>query len=306
PAWSPELAAALQAHDAGLAQLTPALTAGEPPSEDDAPDTLRISNRVWPAVGVEPDQDYLDAVATAFDAAVEPLDYADPSGSALDRINDSVSQDTAGMIDPLLEALHPSTAMVLTNALHLEARWAKPFESTHDGAFTTPHGTVETPMMSGAGGTLQEHDGWQAVALPYRDGTLEAVAVLPPSGTEPCGLDAATLDRLDESPSQDVAVAMPRLEIERRHELLPPLEELGLDPLGDYGGLGTAAQISQVVQEVALRVDEDGTEAAAATAIGLEVSAPQYTEIDRPFLLLLRDTRTGSPLMVSVVNDPTA
>lgn len=304
PAWSPDLVAAVRDHTVALAGLR---YDGDLDAED-APDSLRMSNRIWTRTDLEPAQEYLDDVATAFDAGVQSLDFlGDPAG-ATDTINESVSQDTAGIIEKLFDdPLPPDTIVVLTNALHLKARWANPFTDTAPADFAAPTGEVTADMMSGAWGTGHAAGGWQSVELPYRDGTLTAVAILPPSGTDPCAVDGATLDSLDAAEPTEVDVALPRLTIEQTHSLLDQLRGLGLPAEGDYSALGRDGRITAIVQKTYLAVDEVGTEAAAATGVVVGESAAPARELitfDRPFLLLLTDTSTRSPLFLGVVNDP--
>ncbi len=307
PAWSPELVAATAEHTAALAAL-----ALDGPSEGpDAPDSLRMSNRVWAALGVQPEQSYLDDVATALDAALYTVDFAGDPGGATDSINDAVRQDTGGLIDGLFDGpLSASTVVVLTNALHLQAFWTEPFTDTIDTPFAAPTGPTTVEMMTGSSGTGRTSDGWRSVDLPYRAGTLSAVAVLPPVGTDPCAVDAEVLTALTTAAPAEVAVALPRVRIEQTHDLLDTLSGLGLPVDGDYSGLGQAGlAISGVVQKTFLELDEAGTVAAAATGVGLAGAAPVERELvlfDRPFLLLLTDTATRSPLFVAVVADPSA
>jgi serpin B len=307
PAWSPDLVAAMRNHTRALDALR-----YDGDLDDDAPDALQMSNRLWTATGLAPDPQYLDDLATAFDADVRALDFAGDPGGATDRINSTVDEDTRGIIEELFEdPLDRDTMAVLTNALHLKARWADPFTDTRSAPFDAPSGEVDVDMMSGSSGTGRTTEGWQSVELPYRDGTLAAVAVLPPEGTDPCTVDAATLADLQTAVPEEVGVQLPQLTMEQTHSLLDVLAAMGLPVDGDYSGLGRDdLYISQVVQKTFLEVDEDGTEAAAATGVAVEevsAAAPEQSVVfDRPFLFLLTDTETRSPLFVTVVTDPSA
>jgi serpin B len=308
PAWSPDLAAATRDHTAALADLR---YDGDL-DDDEAPDSLQLSNHLWTALGVEPDPVYLDDLATAFGADVRALDFAEDPGGATDRINSTVAEETRDRIERLFdEALDPSTRAVLTNAVHLHARWAVPFTDTSLAPFATPDGERDVDMMAGGAGTMRTVDGWQAVELPYRDGTLAAIAVLPAEDVDPCAVDAATLAALDAAEPADVGVRLPRLHVEQGYELLEPLTALGLPTSGDFSRLGEQdLEVSRVVQKTYLDVDEEGTEAAAATGVVMEATAAapprQVVTFDRPFLFLLTDTATRSPLFVTVVHDPSA
>jgi serpin B len=304
PAWSPDLVAALREHTRALAGLR---YDGDL-DDDDAPDALLMSNRLWTQTGLEPEKGYLDDLATAFDAGVQPLDFAGDARGATDRINDSVDADTRGLIGKLFdEPLDAGTLAVLTDALYLKARWATPFTDTATAPFAAPSGEVTAHLMSGSGGPARAADGWRSVELPYRDGTLTAVAVLPPEGTDPCTLDATTLAALDGAAPRPVDVELPRLHIEQAHSLLHVLADLGFPAGGDWSRLAPDAVLTEVVQKTVLKVDEQGTEAAAATGGVMGTSgrvAQEVVTFDRPFLFLLTDTATRSPLFVTVVNDP--
>ncbi|WP_456786988.1 serpin family protein [Cellulomonas sp. P5_C5] len=310
PAWSPDVTAAVQQHTRALAGL--AAPAGTDLTAEDAPDSLRMSNRLWPSTYATPAPEYLDDLATAYEASVETLDFGDdPVGSTV-RINEQTSEDTAGLIPTLLDEPVPEdTYAVLTNALHLDASWRSPFVSTEREPFTTPAGERDVDMMHGADGTARAADGWLAVDLPYRDGTLQATAVLPPQDVDPCGVTTGTLDALADAEAETADVVLPRLHVAQSHDLRDTLEALGLPLTGDFRRLGPNLAIDAVVQKTTLDVDEQGTEAAAATAIvAVPVSAPWPPPVavvlDRPFLLLLTDTATGSPLFTAVIQDPTA
>jgi serpin B len=306
PAWSDDVVAAMRDRTTALA----ALRSAERPRED-GPDSLRSSNHLWTSPAVAPSVDYLDDIATALDARVEALDFAGDPDGATDRINASVRQDTAGLIEQLYGSPLPAdTVAVLTNALHLTARWATPFGASANAPFTAPDGTTTVDMMHGSSGLARSAGGWRSVELPYVDRTLVAHVVLPPEGTDPCALDATTLDAVTAAAPAEVDLSMPRLRLEQTHELLPVLEDMGLPPAGEFPGLGAGAlAVSGVVQKTFLLVDEEGTEAAAATGVGLAGSAPierEHVVVDRPYLLLLSDTATGSPLFTAVVQDPSA
>ena len=298
PSWTPELAAVLGEHTRALDGLR---------GDGGDGDSLRVSNRLWAAVGVEPPDVHLDAVATAFAATVGTLDLPRDPGGTTDRVNAAVAADTGGLVDRLFaEPLAPDTVLLLTNAVHLRARWASRFTSTEPAPFAAPSGEVEVPMMGGAAGTRRTVAGWQAVELPYRDRTLAALVVLPPEGADPASLDAALLTRLVAAAPEPVDVRLPRLRLAQSRQLLTPLVELGLPVV--LPELGPDARVDRVVQQVVLDVDEDGTVAAAAT--GLAVVAASFrlprpvVTVDRPFLLLLTGSATGAPLVLAVVRRP--
>ena len=148
------------------------------------------------------------------------------------------------------------------------------------------------------------------MTLPYVGSTLSAVALLPPVGTKDCSLpSAATLESLLGPRQGDAAVRLPKLHLEQTHDsLIDTLVPLGLPAQGDFSRIYPGAYLSRVVQKVVMDVDEEGTKAAAATGGVMATSGmlPSRTvAFDRPFLFLIRDTATGSPLFLSWVGDPT-
>jgi serpin B len=156
-------------------------------------------------------------------------------------------------------------------------------------------------------------NGWQSVVLPYI-GNLQAVALLPPAGGSGAAAQcqtpsASTLGALTSGASQRVGIVLPKLNLSQTLPLTSTLAAMGLPLSGDYSGLGNGdSQISEVVQKVVMKVDQQGTEAAAATGIGIATSArlaSQVVTFNRPFLLLLEDTTTHTPLFLARVADPT-
>lgn len=298
PAWSPAVVAALHEQSVALRQVH----------------QVSVSNHLFEQSGVTPTQGTLDDLQTGFGADVRTVDLAGHPAAATDTINQTVSRDTHGLIPALFDAaLSAATSTVLTDAVYLHANWQTPFTTTTDAPFTTAAGrTVTAHMMSGdVSGPLRTADGWQSVALPYQGGALEAVALLPPpTAGSTCALPTASAwPALTSGPGTATAgVVLPRLHLSQMHELSSMLAGLGLPLDGDYSGLGAGdTHIDQVVQKAVLDVDEKGTTAAAATGISMSASAPvllRTLTFDRPFLLLLQDTATHTPLFLTRVTDP--
>ena len=157
-------------------------------------------------------------------------------------------------------------------------------------------------------GDLDDDDAPDALLMSNRLWTA-TVAVLPPEDVDPCAVDTTALAALDDASAEQVGVRLPQMEIEQTHDLLDVLEGMGLPLRGDFSGLGQdGLEITDVVQKTYLKVDEEGTEAAAATGVAVgEAAAPvpeRVVTFDRPFLFLLIDTATRSPLFATVVADP--
>jgi serpin B len=299
PGWSDEVLAAYRAQRIELAGLT----------------QLQVSNHVYSAYGNPPKPATLDDLATGFGSKLAQLDFSKPA--ATDAINADVSKDTKGLIPKLFDKpLDPSTVTVLTNALHLKADWVTPFDKTTDTPFTTDAGKAVTAHMMSAreqSASYRSADGWESAELPYVGNQLTAYAILPPKGSPCRDVSGSTLTALTTGPSAErTTLQMPTAELAQAHNLSGVMKALGLpmDGDADYSGLGPQVEgISTVVQKVVLKVDEKGTEAAAATAISAFTSAllsapPHALVLNRPYLLVIQDTKTGTPLFLARVADP--
>jgi serpin B len=299
PEWSPALVAALHARAAALASVA----------------QVEVSNHVFEQKGLSPTSSTLNDLKTAYDADLRQLDFAAAPAAATDAINTVISHDTKALIPTLFDSpLDPTTRTVLANAVVLDAKWQQPFPSAVPGRFHTASGKDEqATMMNNSEASLatRSASGWQSVVLPYDGGKLEAVAMLPPPTSSGCAAPtAAVLSALTAGPSTGDGVVLPKLDLSQTLPLTKTLAGMGLPLQGDYSGLGAADnEISEVVQKVVMKVDKQGTKAAAATGIGITTSARvanQVVTFDRPFLLLLEDTATHTPLFLAHVADPNA
>jgi serpin B len=296
PAWGPDLVAALHGQQKSLSALK----------------QLQVSNRLYSQVGIKPQQKVLDDLATAFGAGLQTLDFARHAAEATDAINKHVDTDTHGLIRKLFDnSLDPETTTVLTNALHLDAKWAAPFHTAGDGSFRTAAGkTVSAPLIASETnfGAARQAGGWRSVTLPYSGDKLEAVVLLPesPSAGSCTAPAAAQLKALTSAPPGEATIQMPKLKLSQTSQLADDLAKLGLPLGGDYSGFGTTGDISQIVQKTVLQVDERGTKAAAASGIAVATSLGPTVTVDRPYLLLIRDKATGTPLFFARISDPTA
>jgi len=297
PAYGPALLAAEHARTAQLQKV-----AG-----------LASSNRVFSQAGITPQQATLNDLRTAYDAQLRTLDFAGQPRESTHTINHLVSGDTHGLIPTLFDQpLDRSTVTVLTNAIYLKAQWENPFLTPVPGSFTTADGkhiTVPTLKSQDADAPSASAGGWQSVMLPYAHGQLTAYALLPPQDGKTCDVpDTATFTALLRPDADNVAtVAMPKFHLTQSNGLLGVLADEGLWPSGDYTGFSPGAHVSDVVQQVDISVDKNGTTAAAATGIAVATAAREsntHVVFDRPFLLLVTDTATHTPLFLTRVADP--
>lgn len=252
--------------------------------------------------------------------------------ATLEDINAWVSRKTAGKIEKILDRVDPDTAAVLLNAVYFKAKWASAFgkSATRDDTFNlTSAQKVPVPMMRNVGAyDVVARDGYRAIRLPYEVSALGMIIVLPDAidGVGEVGgrLDAQELPQLFAALNSRVArrpnIAMPRFKASFKAELAKPFQQAGMirafNPKeADFSGMTgrTWAEaplaISEIVHRAAIEVMEDGTEAAAASAIAmLKASAPprqsEVFRVDRPFLFYLVDDATGAILFQGRIVDP--
>jgi serpin B len=291
---------------------------------DGQPFRLRVSNAAWAQRDYPLLQSYLDTLATYYGSGVHLLDFITDAEGGRKTINLWVSDQTEERIPELLApgTINPDTRLVLTNAVYFNASWEEPFkpEATANGAFTRLDGSsVDVPLMhQNVGHGYGEGNGWQAVEIAYDKREVSMLVVLPDAGTFEqfeAALDAGKLAEITSAIGYNYSVelTLPKLEIRSKARLRQPLEDLGMptaftasadfSAMNGDGGL----QIQDVVHEAFVKVNEAGTEAAAATAVIIGVTGvpqPVTFSATRPFLFLIRDTATGAVVFVGRVVDP--
>jgi serpin B len=290
---------------------------------------VKTANSLWAQQDLDFEQDFLDTLAANYGAGVRLVDYKTAAEAARQAINQWVAGETNDKIPELIGqgVLNALTRLVLVNAVYLDATWANQFDPglTADGQFTTLAGdSVTASMMSQSESfPYAAGDGWQAVELPYLRDELAMLLIVPDSGRFAqvesglsSGLVAEAAARLEAG--TQVNLTMPKFEFRTQASLNEALTALGMtsafDPdTADFSGMTTQEKlfISDVIHEAYIDVDEGGTEAAAATAVIMEMAMAMPGEIvnltiDRPFIFAIRDRETGALLLLGRVADPTA
>jgi serpin B len=234
-----------------------------------------------------------------------------------------VAADTRGHITGLLPpgSIPPNAiGWVLTDALHLNASWKDPFNHamTQPGPFSTAGGKVTVQYLSGVSFAMAKASGWTAVSLPYRGNRLSMLALLPRTAGQStaggCQLPTAgavsTLAAGLAATHLQTEIALPKVKLASAYPLQGALTSLGMGIAfggrADFSGLSPQACCIGFVRHAAtLAVAEKGTVASAATAVGIMPSAGHLVlSFDRPYLLILRDSLTGEPLMLAWVANP--
>ena len=286
---------------------------------------LSIVNAIWGQKDYVFLESFLDVLAENYGAGLRILDFIQETEESRLAINKWVSDETEGRIRDLIPqgAINRLTRLVLTNAIYFDAAWQYPFQkrNTSNGPFYLLDGRqVTVAMMRQTRQFGYAHgQGYQAVELQYDGGELSMVILLPDSGkfeTLEKQLDAQLVASIMASTEPTrVALTMPRFEFESESNLKATLPTMGM-PLAfsddaDFSGMTGRRElfISDVVHKAFVSVDEEGTEAAAATGVVMApTSMPAEPDVevtlDRPFIFLIRDIDTGAILFIGRVMNP--
>jgi len=281
-----------------------------------------VANTLWADDSIDIRDSFADELARWVRGSVRTAPFRNAPGKARDLINRDVAETTRDLIPELLPdgAIHPDTVAALVNALYLKCGWIARFieGATTPRPFHAPGGTVEVPTMELSESIGYAHTGgWQVVRL-HAVGGVEAVILLPDNDlteAEP-SLTAAALARLLAAPrSTQVNLRLPKVNVSLQAELTPPLKKLGVRTVfTDDADLGLISPhplaVQAVFHESVLRLDEQGFEGAAATAVMLRLTSmqpyvePIQVDVDRPFLLLIRHTATGAVYFLARITNP--
>lgn len=288
---------------------------------------LSIANALWGQDGFAFAEAYRRLLTERYGAHLERLDFRGSPEQARATINRWVEQETEGKIEDLVPpgAIETDTRLVLTNAVYFKGAWTEQFSegSTRDAPFHLLDGeTVQAPMMSRTGGyPYAERQGYRAVELPYAGGDTAMLVVVPDEGAfgrVEGTFSAGELDTLaDALETRQVRLGLPRFEVTTAAPLGPALRDLGIERVftdrADLSGIPAEPvdlYLDRVLHKAWVAVDEEGTEAAAATAASIALTSapmnPVVLNVDRPFLFLIRHRPTGLVLFAGRVLDPTA
>jgi serine protease inhibitor len=259
---------------------------------------FEIANAIWANEGIPFHDAFFEAVADAFDARAETRNFGDPA--TLAAINAWVEQNTGGFIERIVDSLDPALVALLVNAIYFDGTWTAQFDpdDTRRQAFTREDGsTVDIDMMSIENLVARRAHGssYAAVELPYGGEAFSMVIVLPNDGTSArdwlSQLDADQWTALTDglSPGRLDLLSIPKLKLTYDTYLNDALQSMGMDPAFRP-----------------VEVDERGTRAAAATAVGVGIISFNGFVVDRPFVFVIRERLSGALLFIGLVGDPTA
>ena len=292
--------------------------------------TLRIANAVWGQHDYQFQQTFIDLLAEYYGAGVRPADFYEAPEKSRVTINDWIAEQTEDRVIDMVPqgVIEKLTTMVLTNAIYFKAAWALPFEEGKTGErpfYLLDGSETLVPMMRNTESfSYARMDGYQVVGLPYVGHEISMTILLPDEGRFrefEDSMDAALVERaLGDAQRKRLSLFMPKFEFESQFRLSRTLAGMGMPNAfgrltSDFSGMDgnscfaediPCLFISDVIHQAFVTVDEQGTEAAAATAVLVErvVSKPPEVTIDRPFIFLVRDSDTGAILFLGRVLDP--
>jgi serpin B len=281
---------------------------------------LALANAVWYRKDFFVKESFLNTMDSSFDAEIATLDFSKPS--ALETINGWASDNTNGKIPKVLEEIEPDYVMFLMNALYFKGTWTYQFEEsqTTDMPFHLAGGSSEAVKMmrSLIPVKMTNGNGAMAVELPYGRQNFAMVVILPDaplneflSSFNPDSWAAITAGLDSAGDPVEMEVIVPKFKFEYEKFLNDQLKSLGMlyafEPsMADLSGISDAdIYVDFVKQNTFVDVNEEGTEAAAVTTIGIkEVSMPPSVMIDRPFIFAIRERMTNTLLFIGKVEKP--
>lgn len=312
------------------AQLHPAFGALARRFDDIAARTnvaLTVANSLWYQQDYHLTADFIDLNREYYRAEVQALDFSGAPEAACQKINSWVARKTQDRIQNLIAQVPRSTRLVLCNAIYFKGTWTNPFDPrrTHPQPFyVKPDQPLSVPLMSEET-SVRSHatDDAELFTLPYAGGDISMTIVLPKATDGLAALekeiDAEKLRdwiaATDAAPLGRARVLLPKFKLNLRLELNADLKSMGMPTAfeagaADFSGMDGRHDlfIGDVIHQAYVDVNEQGTEAAAATAVTMRAMAvhapPAEFRVDHPFLFLIRDNQTGTILFLGRVVDP--
>ena len=310
----------------GYLDVNTGINAGDPDYE------LNVANALWAEETYQFLEDYINTAETYYSAETTNLDFINQPEESRVTINDWVAEKTNNKIEDLIpEGMIDSlTRLVITNAIYFKGTWVLQFDEnmTAEADFTTPSGEIVTVDMmkrtdDDAIYGYAETDDLQVLEMPYENETgkkLSMIVLLPKENDLQAAEDALTEGEFEEIvgsiESQQVKVYFPKFKLETEYQLSDTLSEMGMPiaftSAADFSGMDgtTGLSISDVVHKAFVEVNEEGTEAAAATAVVIRLTAAVEEEpvpvfmADHPFIFLIQDDETGNILFIGRISNP--
>jgi len=283
---------------------------------------LSIANSLWAKQGTSFKPDFIQRNQQFYKAKVTELNFSSPE--ATNTINGWVKENTRGKIDQIVNQIKPDDVLFLINAVYFKGNWTKPFDKgqTTERPFYLSNGSQKQhPMMSQSGKyRYYENELFQAVSMPYGKGRLSLYVFLPKKDKN---LDAfqqqLSLENwqqwMNQFQMRSGSIQLPRFKLDYDIQLNSALKALGMESAFSAGAnfsnmTPASVAIDQVKHKTFVEVNEEGTEAAAATSVGVMLTSAQMPAepfqmvVDRPFFCAIRDNQTGTVLFMGSIKEP--
>ncbi|MGF1937255.1 MAG: serpin family protein [Nostoc sp. ChiQUE02] len=288
----------------------------------DAKVQLNIANSLWANQDVSFAPDFLKKTQDFYQAKVSNLNFKDAAASSI--INNWVKENTKGKIAKIVETIEPNQVLFLINAIYFKGNWSNKFDKSQTAQYPfyiTSGRRKQHPMMSQKGDyRYYESEQFQAVSLPYgKDGKVSFYIFLPKQNSNLKAfyqnLNVENWEKwMTQFKKQEGFIRLPRFKTEYDITLNDALKTLGMGEAfsnkANFSGMGKNFAISQVKHKTFVEVNEEGTEAAAATSVGIVATSlrdepePFRMIVDRPFFCAIRDNQTGSLLFMGSIIEP--
>ena len=276
---------------------------------------ISIANSIWSRQGVDFNPDFLERNRIFFGAEIASLDFSSPQATEI--INEWVDTNTNGKIEKIVDRIDPQTLLFLINAIYFKGNWQDQFDKsmTRPGTFHLPNGNQKQVQMMRREGEYPYFRGenFEATSLPYGDGRLGMYIFLPSRNSNLkkflIDLNADNWEGwISQLQDRRHEIMLPRFKLEYKVRLNDTLEALGMGIAfsggADFSGMGPSLFISEVRHKTFVEVNEEGTEAAAVTAVVGVKSLPPAFRVDRPFFFAIYDAETKTILFMGTVTEP--
>ena len=285
---------------------------------------LNIANSLWARKDIALEQTFLNKVKEFYQAEISNLDFKD--SKAANTINAWVKKNTKDKIDKIVDRIEPDSMLFLINAVYFKGKWEAPFEKslTKPQPFTLADGTkIQHPTMSRSG-EYRYYDAptFQAISLPYGTGRFSMEIFLPKAKSNLLEFQKQLTAKNWQEWStkftrKEGLIQLPRFKVEYETSLKSALQNMGMaiafdSDKADFRNLSTVkAFIGEVKHKTFVEVNEEGTEAAAATSIEMKVTSASPSEetpfqmiVDRPFFFTISDRQTGTIIFMGAIQNP--
>lgn len=294
-------------------------------SDSERPYELVTANALWAQKGLTFNPEYANTVRNDYGGTFQEVDYVEAPDAAVDQVNSWCNDNTRGKIPTIISSdfVNEDTRLILTNAIYFKGKWQSEFDKkkTKDEPFRGPTPKNVPTMHQSGGFSYSENDAFKALDLPYTGDELSMLVLLP-NGDSTEAIDADLEAAYNEAVStlqheETVIVSLPRFKMETKYKMGDTLKDLGaglaFSDEADFSGItkDERLKISEVVHKAFVQCDEEGTEAAAATAVGMMRCTsvrmpppPKEFKADHPFVFFIRNNQSGNILFCGRVTNP--